>query len=647
MTIRVSPANINQVWVGGVNMYQSLDGGSTWTQNTDWTDSTCGAIAFTHADIHWIEPVPGNSKGFVVCSDGGVGMTTNNGSTWRDLSNNLQIGQQYSVGPSASNPVEWLTGWQDNGGNLSGFPWKHVLGGDNMQCFIDWSNNNNFYSEFYEGTLASSQDAGLDWNYDYGNITDTYANWDAPFLQDPKNPNTIYSGQQNVWKSTDQGNTWTTICSWDTIGQGNGGPSYPADSGGYITALAVDSSNPSYIYAANFPFFFFQGIPCKIEVTANGGTSWRNISAGLPVTAASVSSIAISPKNPNHAWVTFSGYSTGNKVFASTNGGTTWDNISAGLPNLPINCILSQSGNADAIYVGTDQGVYYHDTILNSWVYYSTGLPKVIVTDLKIDRVDNFLLAATFGRGTWAAPFYIPFRATVNVTGNINCYGGDNGSAIVNASNGKYPYNYKWSNGDKTSKVNNLTAGINSVTISDANGCSITLTCVIKQPSQIRDSISISGCKNNKGTATLGVKGGIPPYKYSWSPSGATSASATNLPNGKNSVTVTDNNGCQESQTLFVNCNGEAGPSGGYNQQECDINDIALFPNPNSGEFTLTGTTIGSSIIVYNSIGEKVASFVNSSNTVEMNITNKATGIYLLQIITPDGQYKVLRVIKD
>ncbi|MBK9320787.1 MAG: hypothetical protein IPM91_19690 [Bacteroidetes bacterium] len=87
------------------------------------------------------------------------------------------------------------------------------------------------------------------------------------------------------------------------------------------------------------------------------------------------------------AWVTFSGYVSGKKVYKTTNGGTSWTNVSTGLPNLPVNCIQFDSvyGSAhNAIYIGTDLGVYYRNDEMGAWTTFTTGLPNVRVNDLEI-----------------------------------------------------------------------------------------------------------------------------------------------------------------------------------------------------------------------------------------------------------------------
>jgi photosystem II stability/assembly factor-like uncharacterized protein len=305
----------------------------------------------------------------------------NTGGYWTDISNNLEIGEQYSIGPSADNPKFWITGWQDNGCNLSYPYWQYTFGGDGMTCFIDYSNDNTLFASSEDGYFGNSFDGGSTWNYAANGITEQ-GMWNTPWMQDPEDPSILYSGFKNVWESDDQGSTWTQLSTWGS---------------NYINALAVSTANDLYIYAAEYS---------SIYSTPDGGITWTNVTGTLPVTKASISGIAIDPASTNHIWVSFSGYSVGNKVYQSLDGGKTWTNVSAGLPNLAVNCIVYQPGSPDGLYVGTDIGVYYLDNTTGGWIPFDNGLPNVEVFELQFSP-GNLIDAATYGRGTWQSPTYV------------------------------------------------------------------------------------------------------------------------------------------------------------------------------------------------------------------------------------------------
>ncbi len=542
LSLAVSQTSKDSVWVGGVNIWASPNEGTSWNLNANWEGTP-----YVHADIHHIQFIPGSSKKYVVGCDGGVFITSNSGTNWTDISNNLENSQQYCIGPSATTAGRWLTGWQDNGTNLSASPWSQVYGGDGMDCFIDWSNNNTFYAETDEGALVRSTNAGATWKNIVTGITET-GPWVTKWLQDPQTSTTLYSGFSNVWKSTNSGSNWSAISTW-------GGT-------GFITALTVDSSNTGYIYAAQSNI---------IEVTTNSGTSWTNITGTLPVSSAFISAIAVSAKSPSHVWVTFSGYSSTTKVFASTNSGSTWTNISSGLPNLPVNCIVSQSGSPNGIYVGTDQGVYYHDTTLNSWIFYNTGLPMIMIGDLKIYEPGEELLAATYGRGTWETPLYTSSSAApiayFKASPTTLCAG--NTVQFTDSSlNSPTSWNWTFTGGTPaTSTAQNpsevySTAGIYNVKLKVTNTGgtdSLTKTSYItvnSNPTITATPSPSSYCPG--GSSTLTASGGS---TYTWSPStdlnATTGTTVTANPTTTTTYTVTGTNssGCSATKTVTVTVN--------------------------------------------------------------------------------------------
>jgi photosystem II stability/assembly factor-like uncharacterized protein len=379
LPLAVSPTNVDSIITGGLDVYLSANGGVSWRMNSSWTGS---GAPYAHADGHHYIFLPGSGAIWFDACDGGIFKATNHGATYTDLSNNLQIGEIYAIGASALTSGLWLSGWQDNGTNESGNPWTEVNGGDGMVPFIDNTNDNNMYSASQDGSLYFSNDGGVNWNYITSNITEN-GPWLTRWMQDPLSPNTLFAGFSNIWMSTNQGGNWTQISSFSSTSS-------------RILSLIVDPLNDKVLYTCWDDSIF---------MTTNQ-TSWKNITDNLPVSEAWMTSIALDPNNYNHAWVTFSGYADTVKVFQTYNGGSTWTNISAGLPNLPVNCIIFQPNSNSGIYVGTDDGIYYRDTVLGNWISYNTGLPDVIVNDLKIVDAGTNLLAASYGRGAWETPVY-------------------------------------------------------------------------------------------------------------------------------------------------------------------------------------------------------------------------------------------------
>jgi PKD repeat protein len=401
----VSPTSQNEVFVGGVNIWRSTDGGVTWALNADWTG---GSASYVHADIHDLVFLPGSSTTLFAGCDGGVFKTINSGTNWGDISSNMSIAQIYRIGLSASNSSVWLTGHQDNGTNLKfGGSYVGVMFGDGMDCFIDRTTNQVMYGEQNDGALNRSTDGGSSWTSIVTGLSGNPA-WVTPWYQDPVTANTIYVGYTNLFKSTNQGSNWSQLTA------------LPGSPGGSIVDFSVAASNTQVIYVAR---------PTGLFRSTNGGSSWTTITGTLPVNNASISRVVTDPSNSNTVWVSFSGYSTGNKVFRSTNGGSTWTNISTGLPNIPANCIVLVPGSTTGgAYVGMDVGVYYIDNTFTSWQPYFTGLANAPIFDLEIYNNTKKLRAATFGRGIWEVDLYndgtfAPVAQFLNTT-NVICPGG-------------------------------------------------------------------------------------------------------------------------------------------------------------------------------------------------------------------------------
>ncbi len=388
LAIAVSPTNAEMVFVGGVNIWRSTNGGTNWNLNAHWYGG--GGKPYVHADIHALRYSPLNV--LFACTDGGISVTSNNGSNWTCKNNGLAIAQIYRLSVSKTNPYKIITGWQDNGTNLNdNNSWERVYGGDGMECIIDYTNSYINYVTTPNGNIHITYNSN-----DFSTISNYITNieqgaWVTPFVIDPVNPQTIYAGYYNVWKTTNRGITWTQISNFSSQNQ--------------IKSLAVAPSNSNYIYFAT---------NSSIYKTTNGGQNWAGITSG--VTGGAITYIAVSNTNPDVLWVTISGYTDGSKVFESRDGGTSWTNISGTLPNIPANCIAYQPQSNEGLYIGMDVGVYYRDTIIGDWILFSNKLPNVFVNELEISLSVNRIRAATYGRGLWESPLYDPSKVNNQVT---------------------------------------------------------------------------------------------------------------------------------------------------------------------------------------------------------------------------------------
>ncbi|MGL4599671.1 MAG: VPS10 domain-containing protein [Bacteroidia bacterium] len=395
LAVAASPTDPDEVFVGGVNIWRSTDGGVNWDLNAHWYGG--GGAPYVHADVHGIEFLPNNGSSIFVACDGGVFKTTNNGNTWADISSDMCIAQIYRLGLSANNAGILITGHQDNGSNLkNGNSYAEVLGGDGMDCFIDRTNNNVMYAELYYGDFNRSTNGGNSWTGITTGLTGT-GGWITPWCQDPLVANTLYAGYDQVFKSTNQGNSWSQLGTMQN--------------GGSLVDIEVAPTNTQYIYACSSSAIFR---------SSNGGATWTTITGTISTSGSSISRIGVSPQDEQTLWVTLSGYNNNYHVFVTHNAGATWTNISNGLPNLPTNCVAAIPGAGNhAVFVGCDVGVYYRDDNMSSWQPFFTGLPNTPVSDLKVFLPTMTLRASTYGRGVWESPIDLSLLTSdVNFSAN-------------------------------------------------------------------------------------------------------------------------------------------------------------------------------------------------------------------------------------
>jgi hypothetical protein len=205
---------------------------------------------------------------------------------------------------------------------------------------------------------------------------------------DPVDPQRLFLAQEDIWRTTTGG---TGTSPWTDLDAG-----FTEER--LITSLAQGVSNTSVLYASD-------QVALRKTTNALATTpAWVDKSAGLPVSLAMISDIIVDPANASRVWVSFYGFSAGNKVFYSSNGGDSWTNESGSLPNIPINCMAYQAGSNDGIYIGTDFGIFFRNDEIGDWIFYSNGLPNCRVFDLDIE--DTSIYAGTLGRGIWSSPLY-------------------------------------------------------------------------------------------------------------------------------------------------------------------------------------------------------------------------------------------------
>jgi hypothetical protein len=213
-----------------------------------------------------------------------------------------------------------------------------------------------------------------------------------------------------------------------------------------------------------------------------------------------------------------------------------------------VSCNGGSNGTATVSATG-GTGAYTY-----SW---SSGSTSATATDLS---ATTYSVTVTDANGCSSTTTFTISEPTLLVSAsagqvNVSCNGGSNGTATVSATGGTGAYTYSWSNGGSSDMATGLSAATYTATVTDANGCSSTTTFTISEPAVLSASIignNISCYGLSDGSATVSVTGGTTDYTYSWSPSGGSSATASNLVTGNYTCYVTDANGCSTSQTVSI-----------------------------------------------------------------------------------------------
>jgi len=386
--IWVDPANAGHVFVAGVNLRESNDGGLTWVNSQ-------GLHADQHA-MQWDAKVP---RRVYEGNDGGLYRSDANGAarTWTKATREPYT-QHYQVEVAETDPTRLTGGTQDNGCIRSWGPasWNGYGCGDGEYVPIDWSNPDIFYGCSQYGACRRYDDTtGTSSNIQDGAASVRW-NWHSPLVIDPNDPAVIYLAGNQLNRSTERGDTWTAISPphpndlSGTFAPGRDDPIYR--NWGTITTVAVSKTDPETLYAGTDTG--------RVWKTDDLGATWTEFAGeGLPKRW--VTRVAIDPRDEDVVYATFSGFRNGEDaahVYRTTDGGRRWRNISANLPNAPVNDVVL---GRRTVYVGTDVGVFSLSEPRSSWRPVGHGLPLVPVLDLRLHEPTDTLYAGTFGRSVW------------------------------------------------------------------------------------------------------------------------------------------------------------------------------------------------------------------------------------------------------
>jgi hypothetical protein len=421
LAIAVDPANTSVVYVAGIGISVSLNGGTSWSGSGAACQSAANGCAlgdFTiHPDNHSL--VFDSTGNLLIGNDGGVyelpaaAASTGNAGTdatpnYVDLNTNLSTLQMYPGGTQAGDATSVLAGTQDNGPDLytGSQPWTVVgEGGDGGYNLIDSSNTSVQYSTS-DGSLVATTNG---WSTTSGAVTTpnvASANFVPPIALGNSATTlgglTVYYGGEQPYKSVNGGQTWTDLT-------GSYIPATPSADQNDVSAIAVAPTNPLVVYCA-----WGDG---TLQVSSDGGTTWHTITPTALENGTDfwVTHIAVDPNNAAHILVTFSGFTFPQSspsqphLVETTNALVTtpvWtDDSGSGLPGVPTNSVIfDQSTTGTSYIVATDVGVYSTSTLTGAstvWSPLGANLPLAQVEDVSLSADGSTLLAFTHGRGAW------------------------------------------------------------------------------------------------------------------------------------------------------------------------------------------------------------------------------------------------------
>jgi photosystem II stability/assembly factor-like uncharacterized protein len=604
-----SPTNPELIFAGGVNIWSSSTGGSSWNFNADWTG---WSAPYVHADVHDLAFNPLRPNELFAGCDGGVFYTRNNGTSWLDKSHNLCLAEMYKMGSATNTEFPCISGHQDNGTNwYDGTNWSKAGGGDGMDCFIDYANDADYYYSIYNGAFYRNR-SGVNSTITSG-LSGT-AGWLSPWMQDQQHPDELLAAYIQVFGSTDQGDNWSQL--------GRAGSVIP------MKEIEQAPNNRNHLFATNGGGLFR---------STDHGAHWTSL-AGLPVVMAALKSIEVDPHNANHFWVSFSGYVDSLKVYTTVDGGRSWINFSTGLPNVPVNCLAYDKNSSGGIYAGTDIGVYYRDASMPMWMPYTNGMPSVIVTDLEINYPSHSIRAATYGRGMWQSPLatdsaLIPFvdfsTNPLIVCVNDTVIFRDRSTSTLTSREWQFPDASPAVSTDVNPKVVFSTPGRKRVLFYGWNGSNI------GHREMVIDVVENTNCVISATGAVLHSTFGS---YYQWyrdstlvgSTTGNTFRANTS---GYYHVVVTNANGCiSRSEDVYVDVSGITSMENG--------NACTLYPNPASQQIFLGidgGFTGVYQYEIRNLLGQIVQkgniNLYASSTKYPISLNNLNKGNYLFSLL--------------
>ncbi len=388
--IRVSPETPDRIYILGVPLLTSDDGGKSWRNINEPN---------VHGDHQsfWIDPefpdrvLDGN--------DGGLNMSYDGGRSWLKL-NPVPVGQFYTVAVDMAEPYNVYGGLQDNGGwkgssrtdLRAGSDWTRIGGGDGMYVQVDSRDDSTTYLGYQFGNYRRIGRAGGARVKPRNGIREPALryNWNSPIALSSHNQDILYFGSNRLFRSMDQGETFTAVSPDLTRSSERGD----------VPFATISSISESKL---KFGLLWAGTDDGQVWVSADGGSEWNDVAGVLPGDRW-VSRVEASGYEDKRAYVSLNGYRDDDMtayVYATEDLGRTWSSIADGLPAEPVNVVREDPVNPKVLYVGTDRGVYVSLDRGRNWESLPGGIPNVPVHDLVVHPRERELVAGTHGRSVW------------------------------------------------------------------------------------------------------------------------------------------------------------------------------------------------------------------------------------------------------